>query len=165
VEAQEVTVNVPKVSTPLSTSNYSLINFLNTDYKILARIIADRLSPWLRNIVHPNQYCGLQDRTILDAVAGICGVVVNADLAGQRLCLASLDFASAFDEICTTASFIFYVDRDWMMPRCILVTYVIPLSGEFVFIDLHSKTELCTARLPFKYVSVYHCDESIVRTA
>ena len=40
------------------------ISLLNSDYKILARILAGRLSKVLQLLIHPDQTCGVQGRYI-----------------------------------------------------------------------------------------------------
>jgi hypothetical protein len=51
-------VCLPKTSDPVSPDNYRPLTLLNTDYKLLMRIIANRLRPWLEDILHRNQFCG-----------------------------------------------------------------------------------------------------------
>jgi len=53
-------VCLPKNVHPKNADDYRPLPLLNNDYKILARIIANRLRPLLAPISHPNQHCGIQ---------------------------------------------------------------------------------------------------------
>ena len=45
--------------------DYRPLTLLNADFKMLARIIADRISPWINDLLHPSQHCGVQDNNTL----------------------------------------------------------------------------------------------------
>ena len=47
-------------------SNWRPISLLNTDYKILAKVLSIRLSKVLENLVEDDQTCGVPGRTILN---------------------------------------------------------------------------------------------------
>jgi hypothetical protein len=98
-------VCVPKTQAPAVPADYRFLTMLNADVKLLARIIASRLEVWLPDILHPSQYCGVRDRTILDAVSAIRDVVAYAEHRRQALCVLSLDFKAAFDRISHTYLF------------------------------------------------------------
>jgi hypothetical protein len=49
---------IPKTARPHQQSDYRPITLLNTDYKILARIMVNRIRPTLEELLHPSQYCG-----------------------------------------------------------------------------------------------------------
>ena len=82
---------------------------LNTYYKILARLVVIRIRTSVPDITHPGQHCGVSDRNIFDAAAGIQDAVACAELTGQPLCLLSLDFWAAFT---TYLSPMYYGRRD-----------------------------------------------------
>jgi hypothetical protein len=63
-----VIVCIPKTPTPTTPNEYRHLTLLNTDYKILARLISNRLRPWLAHILTTSQYCGRQGNTIFEAV-------------------------------------------------------------------------------------------------
>ena len=71
---------------------------LNTDYKILARIIANRLRPCMTEILHRNQHGGLQGNSAFDAVAAV-RAVAYAEVTRIPLRIFSIDFSAAFDKI------------------------------------------------------------------
>jgi hypothetical protein len=64
-------VCIPKTARPHQPSDYRPITLLNTDYKILARIMANRIRPTLEELLHPSQYCGQSGNTIFEAIATV----------------------------------------------------------------------------------------------
>ena len=75
------------------------ITLLNTDYKILARIIAQRLRPALAKHLKDTQFCGVPGNSILDAAATIRDIIAFAETEKVPLCLLSIDFKNAVDNI------------------------------------------------------------------
>jgi hypothetical protein len=90
---------LPKKTNPKYVEDYRLLTLLYTDYKILARFIANRLRLCITEILHPNQYCGLQGNTAFDAVAAIREAVAVAEVTRTPLGIVSIDFSAAFDNI------------------------------------------------------------------
>jgi hypothetical protein len=62
-----VIVSIPKTARPHQPPDYCPITLLNTDYKILARIMANRIRPTLEKLLHPSQYCGRPGNTMFEA--------------------------------------------------------------------------------------------------
>jgi hypothetical protein len=83
---------------PLETVGYRPITLLNTDYRLLARVLADRLQPALQAVVSPSQTAFLKGRRsganilLLQLLAE--GLPINSELVA-----ALLDFAKAYDTI------------------------------------------------------------------
>ena len=71
----------------------------------MARIIANRLRPWLVDLLQPSQHCGVQGNTVLDAIAAVTEAVAYAETTNNALCILSLDFKAAFDNISHTYLF------------------------------------------------------------
>jgi hypothetical protein len=94
-----VVVYVPKTQGPIKICDYRPLTLMNSDIKLLTRILANRLRPWLNDILHPSQHCGVRDN-ILGAVAATREAV--AELTNAHVCLLSLDFTEAFDRISHT---------------------------------------------------------------
>jgi len=92
-------VCLPKKARPKKIDDYRPITLLNADYKILARIIANRLKPLLPDIIHPNQYCGIQGNSVFEAVASIRDAIAYAEVTKKPLCIVSIEFNAAFDGI------------------------------------------------------------------
>ena len=75
------------------------ITLLKSDYKILARIIAQRLRPVLVDHLMQTQFCGVPGNTIIDAVATVRDTIAYAESRRIPLCVLSLDFKNAFDRV------------------------------------------------------------------
>ena len=82
---------------PTTINEYRPLTLLNADYKLLARLLSDRLRPWLNHILRGSQYCGRQGCTIFDAVATVRDVIANANNTQSPLCIVTIDFQEAFD--------------------------------------------------------------------
>jgi hypothetical protein len=94
-----VIVSIPKTTRPSQPSDYRPITLLNTDYKILTRIVANRIRPTLENLLHPSQFCGRPGNTIFEALASVREAVAVAEVKRNPLCILTLDFRDAFDRI------------------------------------------------------------------
>jgi hypothetical protein len=94
-----IVVCIPKADSPSTLADYRPITLLNTDYKILARIVANRLRATLSEVLHRSQDCGLPGNTIFDAVATMLDAIAYAELTHAPLCILSLDLTTAFDRI------------------------------------------------------------------
>jgi len=104
-------VCLPKDVAPESPENYRPFTILKTDYKLLTRIIANRLRPWMKDIPHHNQYCGRIGQTIFDTIATVRDIVAHAEEATKPICLLSIDFKEAFDKMSHT--FLFKIFREY----------------------------------------------------
>jgi len=123
VSAQQkhgVIVCLPKSSDPTTPVDFRPITLLNTDYKIMARIIAYQLRPMTEELLHPSQFCGVPGRTILEAMANVLEASAQAEVTRVQLCVLSLDFQETFDRI--THQYLFTILRsygfsDWFVER------------------------------------------------
>jgi hypothetical protein len=91
-------VCIQKKTAPTQPADYRPTTFLNTDFKILARIIPNRLRPILDELLYPSQHC-VAGRGIFDAVATIRDATAYAEMSHAPLSILSLDFTEAFDRI------------------------------------------------------------------
>ena len=89
---------------PLETVGYRPITLLNTDYRLLARVLADRLQPALSKVVSPSQTAFLKGRR---SGANILTLQLLAEglPADSEMVAALLDFSKAYDTI----------DRDFLL--------------------------------------------------
>ena len=55
LQKHDIVLCILKTDTPIIPADYRPITVLNTDYKILARIISNRLRSTLSDILHPSQ--------------------------------------------------------------------------------------------------------------
>jgi hypothetical protein len=93
-----IIVCLPKQNGKQTPEGYRPITLLNTDYKILARIIAQRIRPVMEKL-HESHYCGVPGNNIFDAVTTIREAIAQAEVTETLLCVLSLDFREAFDRI------------------------------------------------------------------
>jgi hypothetical protein len=89
----------PKANRPTHPDDYRPLTLMNADLKLLSLILANRLRPWLNDLLHPRQHCGIQGNNILGAVAAIRETVAQAELTNAPVCIISLDFKAAFDNV------------------------------------------------------------------
>ena len=92
-------VCIPKKANPMNPGDFRNITLLNADYKVMARVLAARFQPVLGELLHKHQYCGIEGRTMFDAISIIRDVITQAELYGDRRCVVALDFAEAFEKI------------------------------------------------------------------
>jgi hypothetical protein len=97
-----VIVCLTKSPQPECPEDYRPLTLLNTDLKLQARIIAKRLAPWLPQILHPGQHCGVRGKSILEATTTLRDAIAYTETLNKRLCILSLDFQEAFDRISHT---------------------------------------------------------------
>ena len=98
-QKQGILIRLPKTQQRSTPDSYRPITLLNTEYKLLARIMATRLKPILAEQLSTGQYCGIPGRSILDALATVRDVIAYHETTGTPLCLISLDFQQAFNLI------------------------------------------------------------------
>jgi hypothetical protein len=94
-----IIVSLPKNNRDLTSARYRSISLMNTDYNLLARIMARRLTPVLEEHLISSQYCSVPGKSILEAVSVIRDVVAHAETTRIPVCVLSLDFRNAFDHI------------------------------------------------------------------
>jgi hypothetical protein len=78
-------------------SNYRPITLLNSDYKVLARVLAERFGKAMPACIGVEQKAYLPGREIGDGVFHTQLVAANLSLLGQRGAVVLLDIAKAFD--------------------------------------------------------------------
>lgn len=79
--------------------NYRPISLLNVDRKILSKIIANRLSSILPNIIGISQTCSIKGRTIFDNIHLIRNVFDYIEQKNIAACFINLDQEKAFDRV------------------------------------------------------------------
>ena len=75
------------------------ISLLNTDYKILSKLISLRLSKVIAGIVHADQTCSIPGRSIHDNVHLIRNLIEYANDKNMSAAIISLDQSKAFDRV------------------------------------------------------------------
>lgn len=130
---------VPKVENPVTIKDYRPISLANVAYKVISKILAERLKPWLDIIITENQSAFIPGRLITDNVLIAHELMhsLNTKNLRHKFMALKLDIAKAFDRV--EWKFISAVMekmgfcekwRNWIM-RCITtVSYTVLINGE-----------------------------------
>jgi hypothetical protein len=94
-----IIVSLPMKSDPGGPDDYRSLTLFNDDHKLLTRIIANRLQPWMGPILQPTQHCGRHGNTIFEAVAAIRDIVAYTEVNNVSVCLLTIEFKEASDRI------------------------------------------------------------------
>jgi hypothetical protein len=100
-----VIVCIPKIKDPNRPSDFRPLTLLNADFKLLSCVIANRMRQWINVLLHPSQYCGAHDNNIYGAITTIRETIANGELTTTPICILTLDFKDAFDNIAHTNLF------------------------------------------------------------
>ena len=98
-QVKGLVVCVPKKPHPECIGDFRPLTLLNADYKILARVIANRMQPIIQDRIHSLQHCGGQGTSIFDAVATIRDAIAHSEITRKPLCVIAIDFQAAFDRV------------------------------------------------------------------
>ena len=83
----------------LDTKNWRPISLLCTDYKILAKVLTNRLSAVISSVVGPEQACGIPGRLSSENVRVLKDVVDYVNRSNVGAAIISLDQEKAFDRV------------------------------------------------------------------
>ena len=83
----------------LDTKNWHPISLLCTDYKILAKVLTNRLVAVISSVVGPEQVCGVPSRLSSENIRLIKDAVDYANGSDTSVALVSLDQEKAFDQV------------------------------------------------------------------
>ena len=75
------------------------MSLLNVDYKILSKILANRMKKCLHKIVPENQKCGVKNRNITDILIIIDSIIESYENSEQCAAIMTLDQEKAFGRI------------------------------------------------------------------
>jgi hypothetical protein len=104
-------VCLPKKVNPAGPGDYRPLTLLNADHKLLTCIIANRLKPWMSDILQSSQHCGRQGNTIFEAVTAIRDIIAYTEVHNESVCLLTIDFKDAFDRI--SHSYLYAILREY----------------------------------------------------
>ena len=93
---------IPKVSTPESRRDMRPVSLCNVLYKIISKVLMNRIKPILPRIVHENQSAFVLDRVITDNAIVAFEVMhwLKNKRDGKRGALAlKLDMSKAYDRV------------------------------------------------------------------
>ena len=92
---------LPKSGDLELAENWRPISLLNVDYKICAKVLANRMRTVMSKVISPEQYCGVNGRSIIDCNNMIRDVVYFSTEMESNLALLNLDWSKAFDRVDT----------------------------------------------------------------
>lgn len=76
------------------------LSLIGCAYKVVAKVLANRLSKVISNVISPNQAAFLSGRQILDGVLAANEIFNHANRSGIDLLLFKVKIEKAFDSIC-----------------------------------------------------------------
>jgi len=94
-----VTRLIFKKNDPKNLKNWRPISLLNVDYQIVSKALTNRLLKVLPSVIHEDQTCSIQGRTIFDNLALLRDTLDYVNITNETGILLSLDQKKAFDHV------------------------------------------------------------------
>jgi hypothetical protein len=92
-------VLIPKVNSPLALNDFRPISLLGCLYKLVAKVLANRLAKVMDGLVNPSQSAFLKGRLLVDGVMVINEIVDLARKIGKSCLIFKVDFEKAYDSV------------------------------------------------------------------
>ncbi|GAU41056.1 hypothetical protein TSUD_374110 [Trifolium subterraneum] len=90
---------IPKVDSPQLLNDFRPISLVGSLYKILAKVLANRLRLVMGSVISESQTAFVKDRQILDGILIANEVVDEAHRTKKELMLFKVDFEKAYDSV------------------------------------------------------------------
>ncbi|PNX60194.1 cysteine-rich receptor-like protein kinase, partial [Trifolium pratense] len=90
---------IPKVDSPQRLNDFRPISLVGSLYKILAKVLANRLRVVMGSVISESQTAFVKDRQILDGILVANEVVDEARKSKKELLLFKVDFEKAYDSV------------------------------------------------------------------
>lgn len=79
--------------------NWRPITLLNSDYKIYAKLLANRMKQSISSIIEEDQTCAVPGRVITESLLLVRDIIWDVGDRRQRMALTTLDFEKAYDRV------------------------------------------------------------------
>eukprot|EP00253_Pinus_taeda_P020488 PITA_20488 len=90
---------IPKETNLESFARFRPISLCNASYKIIAKLLANRIKPLLKRLISNSQGGFVEGRYILDNVIQVQETIHTSKQRGEKGMLIKLDMANAFDRV------------------------------------------------------------------
>eukprot|EP00253_Pinus_taeda_P020773 PITA_20773 len=90
---------IPKETNPRSFDRYRPISLCNSSYKIVAKLLANRIKPLLQKLISPAEGGFVKGRQILDNVIQIQEALHSSHARKEQGMIIKLDMSNAFDRV------------------------------------------------------------------
>ncbi|GJV67471.1 putative RNA-directed DNA polymerase, eukaryota, reverse transcriptase zinc-binding domain protein [Tanacetum coccineum] len=90
---------IPKVSNPIHVNDYRPISLINIHYKIIAKVLANRLAKVMDKIVSQEQSAFISGRQILDGPLILSEMIDWYKKRKKKMLIFKVDFEKAFDSV------------------------------------------------------------------
>eukprot|EP00253_Pinus_taeda_P026822 PITA_26822 len=98
---------IPKTDHPSTFDEFRPISLCNVLYKIISKIIANRIKPILSRHISPQQFAFLEDRQIHEAIGSAQEAIHAIWTKHLRCILLKIDLSKAFDRGCPLSPLLF----------------------------------------------------------
>jgi hypothetical protein len=90
---------ITKVDSPQRLNDFRPISLVGSLYKILAKVLANRLRLVIGSVISESQTTLVKDRQILDGILIANEIVDEAQKSKKELLLFKVDFEKAYDSV------------------------------------------------------------------
>lgn len=99
---------IPKVESPVKMKEFRPISCCNVCYKVISKILANRIKPLLPRLVDQNQSAFVQGRCIQDNILLMHNIVRSYQkIGGPSCCAIKVDIMKAFDTCQLELSYVY----------------------------------------------------------
>lgn len=117
--SQGIIILIPKVRKPKSFSEFRPITLLNADYKIIMKVLANRLRTAIGQVVGDGQTCAVPGRNITHAVTVLRDAILYYErYPVKQAAILSIDFKAAFDSV--RQNYIWTLLKHIGIPHCFI---------------------------------------------
>jgi hypothetical protein len=90
---------IPKIVKPMDMKNFRPIYLLNVSYKIITKVLNNRLASCIDKVISNYQFGFIKNRHILDCVVALHEIVHEVKRKKQNGIMLKIDFEKAYDKV------------------------------------------------------------------